>query len=226
VAGLPVASRRLEYWISSFSAAREQQRQQLRFADYTAVWTRIESAPPSQRPSLAASIGLPALAALSAAYDAVGVALMSALDSFGDIGVLNDLNQQTHSQGVAVAAEQLGTYVSVPPSVLPVKTYSGPPRALSPNASPVILQGAPFTIDIWVVSQAPPAAVQLCTAIAAASLACVPMTRVGTGAVYRASIEPPAPDFEAWAVVSLGGGNGTLYVPESAPDTPWHVSVV
>ena len=237
VADLPAASRRLEYWISIFCAAREQQRQQLRFQSFNAAWAGIEAAPIAQRPALAASVGLPALAALSQAYDAVGDSLMATLDSYGDLGVLNDHNQQTYSQGVAVAAAQLGTYIPVPPSALPSKAFPGAPRALAPNIQTTLLAGANFALEVWVAAPAVPAAVELCTLVAESrsairvgsaqvAPACTAMSQVGSGSVFRVSVPPPAPDFSAWVNVTLGGNAGALYLPVTAPAQPWVISVL
>jgi hypothetical protein len=186
----------------------------------------VQAAPPAARPALAAARGLPALAALSASHSALLAALLPAIEAFGDIGVLNDVNQQTYSQGVAAAAAQLAAYVAVPQSALPAKAYAGAPHAAAPNARGTVLAGAAFDVEVWVVDAQPPAGAQLCTAAAEdARFACAPLARVGRGQVFRGAAAPPAEQFDAYVEVALAGG-GTLVLPPGAPEVPWRVAVV
>ena len=220
----PVASRALEYWIAAYTAARHFQLQQLRWRDYLAAWATIEAAPAGQRPALAAARGLPALAAVSAQYSAVLASLLPAIESFGDIGVVNDVNQNTYNQGVATGAAQLAEYVAVPASALPVRAYAGPPHAAAPNVRSLVLAGDDFDTEVWVVDITPPLSVQLCLAAAGAeAFTCTPLARVG-GQVYRGAVQPPAEDFDAYVSVMLSGG-GTLLLPPGAPEVPWRVTV-
>jgi hypothetical protein len=224
VAGEPVAARALEYWVAAYTAARAFQRQQLRWRDYQAAWAAIEAAPPAQRAALAQSRGLPALAAVSAAYSAVLAALLPAIEAFGDIGVINDVNQNTYNQGVATAAAQLGAYTAVPQTALPAADYRGPPHAAAPNARALVLAGDDFEVEVWVVDAAAPAAVELCAAPAGGAAACAPLARVGAGRVYRGATPPPADHFDAFARVTLASG-AQLLLPPGAPATPWRVAV-
>jgi hypothetical protein len=225
VAGEPVAARALNYWIALYTAARAFQRQQLRWRDYQTIFAAIEAAPPAQRPALAAARGLPALAAVSAEYSAVLAALLPVIEAYGDIGVVNDLNQNTFNQGVAVAAAELAAYVAVPPSALPARAYAGPPHAAAPNVRTLVLAGDDFDVEVWVVDAAPAVGAQLCAAPAAGgAFTCAPLDRVG-GQVFRGAMPPPAEDFDAYVSVELGGARGTLLLPPGAPATPWRVTV-
>lgn len=229
-AGAPVAARALEYWIASYTAALRMNRHKLRWRDYGAVWAAIQAAPAAQRPALAAAQGLPALAALSASYSAVLAALLPAIESFGDIGVVNDVNQNSYNQGVAAAAADLSAYVAVPPSALPDRAYAGPPHIAAPNVRTLVLAGDDFDIEVWVIDALAPASVQLCVAAAAtaatdsAAFSCSQLAQVGTGQVYRGAVPPPAPDFNAYVNVTLQSG-AALYLPPDGENQPWLIAV-
>jgi hypothetical protein len=77
--------------------------------------------------------------------------------SFGDIGVVNDVNQNTYNQGVALAAAQLAQYVAVPPAALPSRAYAGPPHAAAPSARDLVLVGEAYEAEVWALDAAPPA---------------------------------------------------------------------
>ncbi len=113
------------------------------------------------RPALAAARGLPALAALSAEYSAVLAVLLPAVESFGDLGVINDVYQNTYNQGVGDAAARLAQYVAVPASALPARAYAGPPHAAAPSARTLVLAGDEYDAEVWVVAAAPPAGAAL-----------------------------------------------------------------
>lgn len=151
-------------------------------------------------------------------------ALLPAIESFGDIGVVNDVNQNTYSQGVALAAAQLARYVAVPPAALPSRAYAGPPHAAAPSARDLVLAGDAYEAEVWALDAAPPAGAQLCVAPAAAgaAFACAPLARVGAGQVFRGSVAPPADDFDAYVRVDLAGG-GAHFLPPGAPAVPWRV---
>jgi hypothetical protein len=229
VAEEPIAARALEYWIASYTAALNMNRHKLRWRDYEAVWASIQAAPMAQRPALAAALGLPALAALSSSYSAVLAALLPAIESFGDIGVVNDINQNSYNQGVAAAAADLGAYISVPPSALPDRSYSGPPHIAAPNVRTLVLAGDDFDIEVWVIDALAPASVQLCVAAAATAASgtaysCTQLAQVGTGQVYRGAVPPPAPDFNAYVNVTLHSGSG-LFLPPAGALQPWLIAV-
>jgi hypothetical protein len=166
-------------------------------------------------------------------FSACLAALLPAIESYGDLGVINDLNQNTYNQGIAAAAALLGQYTAVPPAALPGSSYAGPPHIAAPNVRTLVYAGDAFDVEVWVVDAEPPASVQLCSSAAESSssssqragFACEPLPRVGSaGQVYRGALSPPAGHFDAYVQVTTKSGS-TLLLPPGAPAEPWRVAV-
>jgi len=98
---------RFQYWPDSFRLGKAAQRMKLRVADFDAVWAKIEAAPAAQRPVLCHSLGVPALEAVSRAYENTTTFLYKTLASTGDIGIASDLQTNSAYHGIAVPASML-----------------------------------------------------------------------------------------------------------------------
>lgn len=217
--GVPLrATRRLAYWIAQWRASRAKQTLMLRARDWSAVWAAITAAPPAQRAGLAETRGLPALTALARAYDAIISPLLGAADTFGDIGVLTEVNGATYP-AVASAAANLRTLVDVPPDALPNKTYAGAPHVWAPGVAPSAPSGGAWAVDVWTISTSPVAGAQLCVvAPSPAPPACTPMSHIA-GGVWRGSLTMGARGtvLDVYATVALSDGT-ELRLPDGAPE--------
>lgn len=231
VAHHPQASRGLSYWVGVFEASYHTLSLCLQVGQFEAIEAKISAAAPPDRPAVAQQLGLPALQAMSAAYDRAVRAAMATLETTGDLGVISELGTHTYFAGPNKASTFLQAYITVPSTALPAQTFAGPLRAAALNHASTIAEGSPYVASITVAIPTAwsLAAAELCWQPDAAgqNWTCQPLTRaVDTADVFETAVPEQSRAILAFAnitAVAAAGTSVTQLLPPTAPAQAWHI---
>ena len=154
-------------------------------------------------------------------------ALVSTVETSGDLGVVSEVNTQTYFVGPAAAAAALAEYLpSLPPSALPSKTYTGPLHAAAPFLSTRARSGS-WSVTLTVAfnpASCGELAVAVCTRPSTgAAFTCAAIEGQGGHRVSRPVQVPPG-GLQAYAKVSCPASGEEVVLPPDAPQGAWPVS--